>query len=59
MLWNKFCCFIELVKGVDEEKKAQSDTDVVNFKIVAKIEEVTVILSSMDRHVGKMDVTGS
>lgn len=47
------------MKGVDEEKKAESDTDVVNFKIVAKIEEVTVILSSMDRHVGKMDVTGS
>ena len=47
------------MKGVDEEKKAQIDTDVVNFKIVAKIESVTVILSSMDRHVGKMDVTGS
>ncbi|XP_022781348.1 vacuolar protein sorting-associated protein 13A-like [Stylophora pistillata] len=48
----------ELVKGEDEGKKAQSDIDVVHFKIVAQIEEVTVILSSMDRHVGKVHVTG-
>ena len=46
------------MKGEDEGKKAQSDIDVVHFKIVAQIEEVTVILSSMDRHVGKVHVTG-
>ena len=40
------------------EEKPQSDSDVVNFKIVAQIEEVTVILSSMGRHVGKVDVEG-
>ena len=53
-----FCCFIVLVRGADAEEKPQSDSDVVNFKIVAQIEDVTVILSSMDRHVGKIVVTG-
>lgn len=41
------------------EEKPQSDSDSVNFKIVAQIEDVTVILSSMGRHVGKVDVEGS
>ena len=41
-----------------EDKKSQSDLDVVNFKVVAEVENVTVILSSMDRHVGKVDVKG-
>ena len=40
------------------EEKSQSDSAVVNFKIVAQVEEVTVILSSMNRHVGKVDVKG-
>ena len=41
-----------------EDKKSQSDLDAVNFKVVAEVEKVTVILSSMDRHVGKVDVKG-
>ena len=31
----------------------------VTFKIVAQVEKVTVILSSMGRHVGKIDVKGN
>ena len=31
----------------------------VNVKIVAQVEEVTVILSSLGRHVGKIDVKGN
>lgn len=41
-----------------EDKKSESDSDAVNFKVVAKVEIFTVILSSMDRHVGKVDVKG-
>ena len=41
-----------------EDKKSQSDLDAVNFKVVAEVEKFTVILSSMDRHVGKVDVKG-
>ena len=40
------------------EETSHSDSDVVNFKIVAQVEEVTVILSSMNRHVGKVNVKG-
>ena len=53
-----FCCSIVAVRGADADEKLESDSDVVNFKIVVQIEEVTVILSSMGRHVGKIDVTG-
>lgn len=45
-------------KNKTEDKKSQSDSDAVNFKVVAEVEKVTVILSSMDRHVGKVDVKG-
>ena len=41
-----------------EDKKAQSDSYAVNFKVVAEVEKVTIILSYMDRHVGKVDVKG-
>lgn len=41
-----------------EDKKSQSESDAVNFKVVAEVEKFTVILSSMDRHVGKVDVKG-
>jgi len=44
-------------KTADTEK-SQSDSDAVNFKVVAEVEKVTIILSSMDRHVGKVDVKG-
>ncbi len=43
-------------KSTDE--KPDTDSDAVSFKIVAQVEEVTVILSSMDRHVGKVVVKG-
>ena len=45
-------------KNETEDKKSQSDSEAVNFKVVAEVEKVTVILSSMDRHVGKVDVKG-
>lgn len=40
------------------DEKTHSDSEAVNFKVVAQVEKVTVILSSMDRHVGKVDVKG-
>ena len=40
------------------EGKLPSNSEVVNFKIAALIEEVTVILSSMDQYVGKIEVQG-
>ena len=40
------------------EGKLPSNSEVVNFKISALIEEVTVILSTMDQYVGKIEVQG-
>lgn len=40
------------------EGKLLSNSEVVNFKIAALVEEVTVILSSMDQYVGKIEVQG-
>ena len=40
------------------EGKSPSNSEVVNFKIAALVEEVTVILSSMDQYVGKIEVQG-
>ena len=40
------------------EGKLPSNSEVVNFKIAALVEEVTVILSSMDQYVGKIEVQG-
>ena len=40
------------------EGKLSSNSEVVNFKIAALVEEVTVILSSMDQYVGKIEVQG-
>ena len=49
---------IVTTKNKTEDKKSESDSDAANFKVVAEVEKVTVILSSMDRHVGKVDVKG-
>ena len=40
------------------EGKLQGNSDIVNFKIVSQMEDVTVTLSSMDRYVGKIEVKG-
>lgn len=56
----RFAKWLLLIPNVSvTEQKTQSDSDVVNFKIVAQIEDVCVILSSMGVHVGKMEVEGS
>ncbi|KAL9969256.1 hypothetical protein ACROYT_G021452 [Oculina patagonica] len=47
-----------LMRSKSTDEKPDTDSDAVSFKIVAQVEEVTVILSSMDRHVGKVVVTG-
>ncbi|XP_068698299.1 intermembrane lipid transfer protein VPS13C-like isoform X1 [Montipora foliosa] len=43
---------------VSKEGKLQGNSDIVNFKIVSEMEDVTVTLSSMDRYVGKIEVKG-
>ena len=49
----------ELTKSKRADEKAHTDSDALNFKVVAQVEEVTVILSSVDRHVGKVVVKGN
>ena len=60
---NCLCCFdclwlVPTPRKKSADEKSQSDSDAVNFKVVAEVEKVTVILSSMDRHVGRVDVKG-
>lgn len=50
---------VGLLRSKSADEKPDNDYDAVNFKIVAQVEEVTVILSSMDRHVGKVVVKGN
>ncbi|XP_015752402.1 PREDICTED: vacuolar protein sorting-associated protein 13A-like [Acropora digitifera] len=47
---------VETTPVIAKEGKLPSDSEVVNFKIAALVEEVTVILSSMDQYVGKIEV---